>query len=208
MSRVWEVLEGLPFLLKFLLLSCVLLQGLCFLIAAMSGCKEWYFSAFFLFTSCACLSVLLWQKEVDVAMTTAFLYGGLFGLSYPCLCLIVYAKNVRVKPRLQREREAEKELFVLPEKHNDFLRDRLQKSLCERADREVEKDNAFQLAYANKAIEKLRRVSLSPADRLEVESIAEGIQKSDEKSAFSSQELRSLNDMFSKVLKLSAKYAL
>lgn len=145
-------------------------------------------------------------------------------LAWVCCFLLVYClilssvvlflclkkrKEVRQKKWKTAQREFE---FALPDKDNSFVRERLTGPL--KADGENKeqgvvllKDMDLKLDYTRKTLAKLKALSLTPADRLEVNRISKTVTFFALKNALSPTETRSLNDCFSRLLKLSAKYA-
>lgn len=145
-------------------------------------------------------------------------------LAWVCCFLLVYClilssvvlflclkkrKEVRQKKWKTAQREFE---FALPDKDNSFVRERLTGAL--KADSENKeqgvvllKDMDLKLDYTRKTLAKLKALSLTPADRLEVNRISKTVTFFALKNALSPTETRSLNDCFSRLLKLSAKYA-
>ena len=202
MSFLWGLQKSLPLPIGVVWWACFFALTLCFLLS-LGGCKELYLSAFFFLTSCASFCAYISTEGGGEAATlTAFLFGALFGVTYPCLCGLLVLKR-----RLAEKRLRQKEGYVLPERNNELLRDRLKTRLCQGEEREILTAEAFQLPYVQKTLTKLKVAQLSPADRLVVEGIADEVEKHRFQKTLSSEELRRLNESFGKVLKLAAKYA-
>ena len=99
-------------------------------------------------------------------------------------------------------------LFTLPDKENSFIRERLQTTLLQKEHTEEDFSPLdLQMEYVRKSIQKLKSAKLSPADRLAVENYSRIITAYMSAEKLSAQELCALNDVFSSLLKLSAKYA-
>ena len=135
-----------------------------------------------------------------------------------CLILSLILVVVWLKKRRNYRREsyqtADRELkFTLPDKENSFVRDRLKGDLKSEDERKKQetftplKDMDIRLDYTRKTITKLKASQLTPADRLEVNRISKTVTFFALKNALSPSETRSLNDCFSRLLKLCAKYA-
>lgn len=101
--------------------------------------------------------------------------------------------------------------FTLPDRENSFVRDRLKGTLCPQEEKEQPtstlKDFDLRLEYTRKTISKLKASELTPADRLEVNRISKAVTFYALKNVLSPSEMRSLNDCFARLLKLTAKYA-
>lgn len=129
------------------------------------------------------------------------------------LTLFILGAKARKRAKLKRWQATEKDYrFTLPERDNTFIRERLNGEL--KRDEKTRPQNAvllkdmdLRLDYTRKTIAKLKASALTPADRLEVNRISKTITFFSLKNALSPVETRSLNDCFSRLLKLSAKYA-
>ena len=151
-----------------------------------------------------------------------FSYGQLLflcgALGAGCLILAIILSGIWLKSRraarIERFQKADRAVqFTLPDKENSFVRDRLKGPLkSEEGQKKQEnftplKDMDIRLDYTRKTITKLKASSLTPADRLEVNRISKTVTFFALKNALSPSETRSLNDCFSRLLKLCAKYA-
>ncbi len=127
----------------------------------------------------------------------------------------VLAYVFAVRKKKEREREKREELlrresyFTLPDRENEFLRERLQTRLKippegKAQEEEVEKTE-IRLEYARSLLTKLKATSLSASDRLETENLSKLLTRyalSEEK-----ENARAIGECLMKILKLSAKYA-
>ena len=151
-----------------------------------------------------------------------FSYGQLLflcgALASGCLILSSILLRIWVKKRrearIERYRKADRAVqFTLPDKENSFVRERLKGALKSEDEQKGQesftqlKDMDIRLDYTRKTITKLKASSLTPADRLEVNRISKTVTFFALKNALSPSETRSLNDCFSRLLKLCAKYA-
>ena len=169
--------------------------------------KEGYLSAFLFFGALSCAFAYLCEDGGRVACATlAIVFCTVFGGTYPLLLRLVSLSVRREQRRQKRRAEGRRAPFVLPDKNNDFLRDRLRTSLCEKKENFVRTEEAFQLPYVRRAIAKLKTKNLSPADRIEVDRISGEITAYCYEERLSDTQLRLLNSHFARVLKLSAKY--
>lgn len=153
----------------------------------------------------------------------SFSYGQLFylccALAAACffLSLILFIIFVKARKKSRREtyEKADREFkFSLPEKENSFVRDRLKGDLQDAEESKKQssavqiKDLDVRLDYTRKTLAKLKASSLTPADRLEVNRISKTVTFYALKNALSPIETRALNDCFSRLLKLCAKYTI
>lgn len=103
--------------------------------------------------------------------------------------------------------------FTLPDRENSFVRERLKGELAPEEGRKSQsaavlmKDLDVRLDYTRKTVAKLKALELTPADRLEVNRISKTVTFYALKNALSPSETRALNDCFSRLLKLTTKYA-
>ncbi len=202
-------LEGrlsLPLTLCFC--GCGIALFFAFVLAVKYSKKEAYTSAFFFFAACACLCGYASNEGGGkTALLTACFSCAIFGASYPCLLVALSLQRDARRRRQERAMQAKREAFVLPDKDNEYLRDRLLTSLCKGEEGSVLTSEAFQLSYVRRTLVKLKVAALSPADRVETEKIAEEVAKYCAQTTLSVSQLRTLNERFARVLKLAAKYA-
>lgn len=152
----------------------------------------------------------------------SFSYNQLYflccALAAICLFLMLVLFVVWTKKRKKSRREAYEKAdrdfkFTLPDRENSFVRDRLKGDLqnADEAKKQsaavLMKDLDLRLDYTRKTITKLKASPLTPADRLEVNRISKTVTFYALKNALSPIETRALNDCFSRLLKLCAKYA-
>ena len=144
-----------------------------------------------------------------------------FALSAVCLLqltlLVWLFYKKRVRDKREKFKQADRDLkFTLPERENTFVRDRLKGSLRPQEENgegtpanatALLKDLDVRLEYTRKTISKLKASVLTPADRLEINRISKTVTFYALKNALSPSETRTLNDCFSRLLKLAVKYA-
>ena len=130
-----------------------------------------------------------------------------------CLALIALLTILYQKRKRRRYALAERELqFTLPDRENSYVRERLQgplKTEEERNRAEVAvtmKEMDVRLEYVRRTIAKLKALPLTPADRLAVNRISKTVTFYALKNALAPDETRRLNDCFSNLLKMQAKY--
>ena len=105
-------------------------------------------------------------------------------------------------------------MFTLPDRENTFVRDKLNTSLrCDTLGREAPADydleaEKLKLTYVRSLLTSLKKAPLSMGDRLEVNGVSQKITRYALKNKLTSEETRDLNDGFSLLLKMSAKYSI
>ncbi|MBQ9117942.1 MAG: hypothetical protein IJY11_01925 [Clostridia bacterium] len=200
----WEKSLSFPLSAVYALGGFAMFVAFCFSLRFKK--KEGYSCCFFFFTACVCLATFVCKEGGGVvAALTGVVFCGGFGLTYPCLLGLLCLSRKRAEKRRALQERAIKEAYVLPDKDNTFIRDRLQTALCPDED-SVPVEEAFQLTYVRRMLAKLKTADLSPADRLEVERISGEITAHCFEKQLTGGQLRLLNAHFARVLKLSAKY--
>ena len=118
-----------------------------------------------------------------------------------------------VKKRKAERAEIEKRVqYTLPARDNSFVRARLNTVLRVEEPPTVEKteniENTLSLSHAQKLLARLREMPLSTADRLETEEMSRLLSTYTHKDTLTTGDMRTVNDTFAYLLKLSAKYSL
>jgi len=134
--------------------------------------------------------------------------------------LLTCALIIRAVVLRRKKRRAEilrKVQYTLPEKDNSYIRSRLNTALNAAnvpthkemplpKDEGVKED--FQADYARKLLAKLQEAPLTKAERLEMQEVSRLFSAYLKKSRWTVEDVRLINDMFSYLLKISAKYAI
>ena len=161
---------------------------------------------------------LIFGTELRVAAYAIF---GLLILS-AVLCFIL-----AIMLELQRDREAcERERlfdrlqgrdrrnlqYTLPDRDNTYVQSRLNTALHvpeygEHGEGAQKNKETVRLGYARRLLAKVKEAPLTPAERLETEEISRLFAYYLTKENWDAAELRAVNDLFSCVLKMSAKYS-
>ncbi len=200
----------IDFILNNLLIVRSLVGSLiCFCIAFALRKKSCFLSLSVLLNSLISLEVLSGEKSVNEFV----MFGLLLQLAWGAFLYFVLtaALDLRewvAKRKKYRLEEGKALLFSLPDKENAFLQERLQTSLSQTPPtNEYDLSTQLQLEYVRKNIIKLKGAKLSPADRLAVENYSRIVTAYMSAERLSTEELLGLNDTFSALLKMSAKYA-
>ena len=175
------------------------------------------YAALSLITACGGgLFFLLFEAKKDGALIALTLVGMTAGICYALLFFVLTVKRKILERRLYRAEIKRRVQFTLPDKENGYLRDRLRTALHtaeiggldEEAFGANKKNVGIRLSYARKMLAKVKEAPLSPAERLDVEEMARLIFLYEKREKWSSSELKTVNEIFSRLLKLSAKYEL
>lgn len=213
----WKgVFDGIPPVV-FVILGFVLIF-VDFSVALWRG-KGRAFVALALFTGGVCFLPAVLSENFSDADTAA--YGILLVVEaaffYLCLLVILSRKEKKLARKKDRAAESRQAMFILPDRENTFVRDRLNTSLrTEAKESETEEtageydldESRLRLNHVRDMLAKLKAAPLSPGDRLEAEGISRLITMYATKNLLTAKEVRELNDCLSLVLKMTAKYAL
>ncbi len=117
--------------------------------------------------------------------------------------LVLRAKE-RKKSRAERARRLK---FTLPDRENSYVRARLNTAL-QAEDKAVEgfEPAYLRLGYVRKMLAKVQEATLSPIERLDVEEMSGLLALYTAKEKWSAEDRKAVNEVFSRLLKLSAKY--
>ncbi len=140
-----------------------------------------------LFATCACLFLLLLRE------TVAF-FRWLFSLKE--------GARAKKRARIQAARRLE---YTLPDEHNAYVRERLQTTLSAREGRE-ETGASVRVRYARRMLTLLKGSALTPVERLDVEEMEKALALYDEDKRWTGEDMKAVNEIFARLLKLSAKY--
>ncbi len=195
------------------MLYLIISLGVLFLLAILFG--RTFFSLSALSLGGAWGSVLAHNQEFTlheyVFFFTTFLE---FSVGfYAILSVIFFVKKRREKRRKEREEICRRAVYMLPDRENTFLRERLQTGLRVEEREEAERNDVgeerkeIKLDYVRKMLSRLKASPLSASDRLETESLSRLINLYSVSENLSVLDLRSLNECMLKLLKLSAKYS-
>ncbi len=98
--------------------------------------------------------------------------------------------------------------YALPDKDNGYVRARLSTVLrCDSTAEEEREENSVCLSYARELLAKLKSAPLTQAERLEIEGLEGVFSLYIHKPKWSANDLCAVNGACSRLIKLSAKYA-
>lgn len=139
---------------------------------------------------------------------------------YKCLaalyCLLYAAFLLHVSRAKKRDLRREKfealqsaKEYILPERGNGYVREKLRENAALPPSNEEEyAENPVELFHAKELLKRLKKCALSVGDRLETEGLEEKIGAFENAPKLNAEAARELSDCFSAVLKMSAKYML
>lgn len=197
----------------FILCVCITL----YFAAAMIGfcCRDrGFYTAFAVMITCgACVVFAAAEKPMEflwvVAAGFTFIAAGFYALM---TCGLICRAHI-LRQRKRRNEILRKVQYALPEKDNSYIRERLNTVLQstptdKTQSQTISNKEAFQTAHAQKLLQKVQEAPLTKAERLEMEEVSRLFSAYLKKSRWTVEDVRLINDMFSYLLKISAKYAL
>ena len=154
-----------------------------------------------------------WIQNAFIDIFAKDLYAALLFFALSCVvgAVLFLALKTTVKILKKRrhkfipEREVE---FMLPDRENTYVRSRLATVLNTDLQKETEREEELPLAFAHaqSLLHKLWFVPLSQAERLEMQDLEDKLTKYSVRTRFNAKDVNTLNDVFSRLLKLSAKH--
>ena len=150
------------------------------------------------------------NKELCIAFGIAVLASVIVSSFWYFLTLFVWGCRKRMQARRARRAEITRRLqYSLPDRENSYVRARLNTVLQvpQHDYKKLGDGEPVRLAYAKKLLARVREEELSAAERLQTEDIGKTFALYLQKPRWNNEDLRVVNDTFSALLKLSAKYA-
>ena len=126
------------------------------------------------------------------------------GLTYGVALAVIGIRTYVVLRRAEREKIERATCYTLPVRENTFIQERLNTVLQEQSERACAVSVSF--AYIRRMAVQLKNEKLSLTERLEVEELTKLFALYTKKETFTSEDVNTLNDGFSRVLKLCAKH--
>lgn len=150
---------------------------------------------------------LLWSGAgIKKGITCLALLTSFGGISHLFLFSFLLFKK-RLQNRRERRAEATRRLsYVLPDRDNAYVKARLQTALNAPEEETSEKHN-FTLAHARKLLARIKESPLTAVERLETEEMSRLLALYVQKERWTADDLRTANELFARILKLSGKYA-
>ena len=142
------------------------------------------------------------------------------GIGYGSLLLVFYLEQRKEERKKKRAQILRKLQFTLPDKDNTYVRSRLNSVLrtvskpkemdSQKPSFELEcdnKDELLRLEHVRKLLLRIKEAPLTKAERLETEEMASMFSAYLHKNKWTPSDVRVMNDLFSALLKIAAKYA-
>lgn len=134
------------------------------------------------------------------------------GVVYPLLFLCVTAQKRLKARRAQRQTIERKNRYILPDRDNEFVKMRLNTVLrtVKEEDEQTEEnleEKSVRLDYARRLLNALCNEPLGTVERLEMTELSALLALYLKKDKWNATELKRLNDVFARILKLAGKYA-
>lgn len=153
-------------------------------------------------------------KAEEPLLLVAFSVAITLSLCFLILAIVKIGRGKRVR-RGERETIERTVVFTLPDRENTFVKDKLNTTLrCDSLGRESPaadydlEEEKLKLTHVRSLLASLKKAPLSMGDRLEVNGVSQKITRYALKNKLTSEETRDLNDGFSLLLKMSAKYSI
>jgi hypothetical protein len=146
---------------------------------------------------------------VKVASLSVSCLAVVGGALYLLVFLSLLLSKRREEKKRARAEEAKRLQYALPDKENSYLRARLNTVLKTPEEPNTEgkvSEKYFRLEHARKMLCGLREKSLAATERLEIDELRAILALYETKERLDAEELQVINDAFSRILKLSAKY--
>ncbi len=152
----------------------------------------------------------------DTTLKTGMLFRAITWLTVGVFWLFTVLTVFLSRRALQRKKTllvSAKANALLPEKDNTYVRARLHTALrddeisAERKRVPYENRSAVRLGYVRRLLAGMQDAPLSPAERLEVDTLSREFENYALCEKWSAVQLRAVNELFARLLKLAAKYA-
>lgn len=197
-SPLFLLVFGVFFAFFTLFFACFLRKN-----AAFFACAAAFYLLFTLAAN-GCRALNLSDKRT-LYKCLAALYLLLYAAFLLHLRLVKKRENRRAKFEAAR---AAKE-YILPERGNGYVRDKLRENaVLPPSNEEIYAEKPVELSHAQGLLKRLKKCALSVSDRLETESLEEKIGAFENAPKINAEAARELSECFSAVLKMSAKYML
>ncbi|MBQ9714425.1 MAG: hypothetical protein IJV83_03795 [Clostridia bacterium] len=154
------------------------------------------------------------QKMRALYLAIAFGVDGVLGI---CVAAVLAIRTARERKRKRLYISAKKTACGLPPQGNEYVRSRLNTVLRKPEDevgfsrvREsalYENRESVRLGYARRLIVQIKDAPLTQAEYLETQTLSQILTEYGMQGKWSAEELRKMNDVFSRLLKLAAKYS-
>jgi hypothetical protein len=170
-----------------------------------------FYAALCLLFSCAgVVFFLLCGVERERLSFLLAVEGAGIGIGYATIYTLLEVGK-RIASRRERRAEIRRRVqFTLPDRDNEYLKGRLQTALrVEKGDFIEEKGEVrARMGYAKRMLAQIKEASLTPIERIDVEEMARLMAAYEQKEKWSATDVKTMSELFSRLLKLSAKYGI
>ena len=187
------------------------------LVGCLTGKKDVYLALLAVIAACYAmvLAAMRITGTASVIAWSVLVAGGAMGYLFTLVTIEIVAA---VKRRRERRREILRKLqYTLPDRDNAYVRARLNTALGSAALQEEErgqvcveegKTENIRLEHVRKLLARLKEAPLTKAERLETEEMSKIFTAFLSKPQWTAADVRLVNEMFSCLLKMSAKYSI
>ncbi len=159
----------------------------------------------FLFVGGGCMACLLYKCSWQALMMLFAVLVGIGGILYAALFLALTLRSRGLERKALRRELQRRVEYTLPHSGNTYLRARLHTALHGELKEEAQ-EVEVSLGYARRMLVLVRAAALSPVERLDVEEMARLISVYSCQLRWTGADMRAVNEIFARLLKLSAKY--
>ena len=182
--------------------------------AILSAClksKATYFALTFCLLGCYDLALMAYEHSLQAALACNLTVGIVVCVCFLCLLFVFWLREKHAQKQRRFAEKCRDLKYTVPDRENNYVRTRLQTTLShphiESAEIKDDKTPILHLEYVKKLLVSIRNAPLSMTERLETEDMATLFNAYLCKSKWTAEDVRAVNDLFSRLLKLSAKYA-
>ena len=148
------------------------------------------------------------ERAVGYGISGLAVFGGVIYLFV--YTIVTIRRKIRLR-KLRRAEEGRRMQYTLPESENTYIRARLNTVLQVPEEsvnyKKTSGGEKVRLAYARSLLARVKEAPLSAAERLQAEDIGKTFLLYLKKEEWTAEDLRVVNDTFSCLLKLAAKYS-
>ena len=182
---------------------------LAMLITVCTKSKQLFFVLFFGDLCGLGLALLANRKHLQASLVCLCSIGIVASIGYSVAIFFLWRSQKKMQRKKEREKIARQIQYTLPDKDNTYVRARLNTALqveqeeCE----EGEKAPVVKMEYVRKLLIALKNAPLTKTERLETEEMTKLFSAFMCKEKWNAEDVCAISQLFSRVLKLSAKYA-
>ncbi|MBQ8295990.1 MAG: hypothetical protein IJX87_06120 [Clostridia bacterium] len=208
-----QMLQNDTFLFHVILLSTVALL-IAALVAFCNKDKATYFAVYFLSVGISYVAMSAKQTNLQNRSFCVAVVSVVCSLLY-FLLQIAFTVERRIENRKKNRENYRRQLqYTLPDHDNSFVRSRLNTALrLPNAPNDTHEPTAdakaqtFRMQHARQLLTKIKNAPLTKAERLQTEDAERLFSAYVKKERWSADDVRLINELFSYLLKLSAKYS-